>query len=224
MIKLSSSKRFIAEVIEDLNLSSMDYIDRVYSWIENALGVMDMAKYYCLKSEVVKIDNHRGLLPCDYRFLHSVWVTNGSERPTNASLGLAYVPVSSSPLVGRNYEGYPISNKKISIDGYHIHSDAPKAKVLVVYRAIPRDSEGYPMIPENAFVKEALMFYIIYRLALKGIQHPIIKVGDAIQRWETLYPRAANDVDWMTQSEYEEFTQMWNSPLLGNLVQDLYIS
>ena len=68
------------------------------------------------------------------------------------------------------------------------------------------------------------MFFIIYRLALKGIEHPIVKISDAMTQWNVLYPRASNDVDWMSQPEYEEFTQMWNSPLLGNLVQNLYIS
>ena len=80
------------------------------------------------------------------------------------------------------------------------------------------------MIPDNPFVFEALMFYIIYRLALKGIEHPIIKFDVAQQQWERLYPRAANDVNWMTPSEYTEFTSFWNSPYMGNMVNNLYIN
>lgn len=220
MIKLSSSKKFIAEVIEDLNLSSNDYIDRMYAWIEQGLGIMDMAKFYSMKTEIIDIVNYRGNLPCDYKFVHSVWAITGNTDNN----GLAYIPVSTSPLVGFNYKGYPVSNTKISIDGYYIHSDVIKGKVLLVYRAVPKDCDGYPMIPDNPFVKEALMFFIIYRLALKGIEHPIVKISDAMTQWNVLYPRASNDVDWMSQPEYEEFTQMWNSPLLGNLVQNLYIS
>lgn len=224
MIKLTSSKRFIAEIVEDLNLSTVDYIDRLYSWIEYGLGMMDMAKYYTLKSEIIQIDNYRGILPCDLVFVHSLWSTNGLGSNGNGGVNLAYIPVSTSPLVGFNHKGYPISTRKVSVDGYHIHSDVRKTKVLLVYRSLPKDCDGYPMIPDNPYVKEALMFFIIYRLALKGIAHPIIKIGDAMGKWEQLYPRASNDVNWMSQPEYEEFTQMWNSPLLGNIVQDLYIS
>lgn len=224
MIKLISSKRFIAETIEDLNLSSPDYLDRIYSWIEYGLGIMDMSKYYSLKSKWIEIKQHRGQLPCSYKYLHSFWDYNNSCRSSNNPYGLNYVPTSNSPLVGKDYIGYPVANRKISVDGEYIYSDVEKGKLLLIYRDIPKDEEGFPLVPDNPFVFEALLYFIIYRLALKGIEHPIIKYGDAFQQWERLYPRAANDVNWMALSEYEEFTQFWNSPYLGNMVKDLYIS
>lgn len=224
MIKFVSAKKVIAEIVEDLNLSSVDYIDRMYAWIERALGMMDMSKYYTLKAEFVDIDNYKGVLPCDVKFIHSLWETSNSYSVNNLRDNLSYIPVSTSPLVGFNHKGYPISTKKVSVDGYFIYSDIIKSKVLLIYRGIPKDCDGFPLVPDNPYVEEALMFYIIYRLALKGIEHPVVKIGDAMAQWNQLYPRASNDVNWFTQPEYEEFTQMWNSPLLGNMVQDLYIS
>ena len=221
MIKLTTSARFIGELLDDLNLSSGDYIDRLYAWIEYGLGMMNLAKYYTLKSTPVDIINHRGILPCDAQFIHSLWTMDLGASDIR---GLRYVQVSTSHLAGKQLKGYPISNNKISIDGYYIHSDAPKGKVIIVYRAIPRDDNGYPMIPDNPFVFEALNFYIIYRLALRGIEHPIIKFKDALQLWNDAYPRASNDVNWMTPSEYEEFTMFWNSPYMGNMVKQHYIS
>lgn len=221
MVKLTTSARFIGELLDDLNLSSGEHIDRFYAWIEYGLGMMGLSKYYSLRSQIVPIENHRGILPCDAHFIHSLWTMQPGMSDQS---GLQYINVSTSHLAGRQFKGYPISNNKVSIDGYHIHSDARKGKVLLVYRGIPRDDEGYPLIPDNPFVFEALNYYIIYRLALRGIEHPIIKFNDALTLWKDAYPRAANDVNWMTPSEYEEFTVFWNSPYMGNMVQQHYIS
>lgn len=223
MITFISSKRFIAEVLEDISLNSPDYMDRIYAWIEYGLGQMGMSKYYKFKSEVIEIDNHRGILPCDIKFIHSFWA-KGSGGCGCGTSGLTNIFISDNPMVGKDLQGYPRSNARINIDGYHVHSDIRKDKFLLLYKGVPKDKEGYPEVPDNPFVFEALTFYIIYRLALKGIEHPIIKMGDALQRWEKLYPRASNDVDWMDSSEMADFTAYWNSPYLGNIVEHLYIS
>lgn len=221
MIQLVTSKRFIGELLEDLNISSSDYVHRFYSWIEYGIGMMDLAKFYTHRAKVVEIKNHKGMLPCDTKFFHSMWV-EGTKPCGN--YGLSYIQLSTSPLVGKDFKGYPIANNKISIEGRFINSDKEKQKVLVVYRGVPKDEEGYPMIPDNPFVFEALNFYIIYRLGMKGVEHPLIKWSDAYQLWLQAYPRASNDVNWMTPAEYEEFTTFWNSPYMGNMVSQLYIS
>lgn len=223
MLKLITSARFIGETIEDLDLNTSDYVDRFYSWIEYGLGMMGLAKYYTFQSAVIEIENHRGNLPCDAKFVHSVW-TQGAKNTKSDKGTMEYVSTSNSPLVGRDFKDYPVSNRRISIDGSYIHSDVPKATVLLIYRGIPRDCDGYPMIPDNPFVFEALMYYIIYRLALKGVAHPTVSFESALQLWERMYPRAANDVNWMTPQEYEEFTSYWNSPYIGNIIENLYVS
>lgn len=222
MIKLITSARFIGELIDDLDISTSSYVNRFYSWIEYGLGMMDLSKYYSLQSRVVEIDNHRGELPCDAKFIHSIWTQGSGDIQTSNNYGMAYLQTGSSPLIGKNFKGYPVANTRISVDGYYINSDVKKAKVLVVYRGIPRDRDGYPMVPDNPLVFEALMYYIIYRLALRGVSHPVIDFNTALMMWERLYPRASNDVNWFTPSEYEEFTNFWNSPYIGNMVQQLY--
>ena len=107
---------------------------------------------------------------------------------------------------------------------YFINTDIENGNILLVYRAIPKDEEGYPMIPDNAFLTEALNYYIIHRLALKGIEHPLIKFNVAYQMWERLYPRAGNDIEWLSLPELEEFERMWTNPLLGNIRNNLYIN
>lgn len=224
MVKLITSARFIGETIDDLDLSTSDYIDRFYSWIEYGLGIMGLSKYYTLQSKVVEIDNFKGMLPCDAKFVHSVWTQGSNGYQNGGSYGMGYVSASTSPLVGRDFKDYPVSNRLITIDGYHVHSDVKKTKVLIIYRGIPRDCDGYPMVPDNPFVFEALMYYIVFRLAMRGVAHPVISFEMAKQLWEQMYPRAANDVNWMDHSEYEEFTSFWNSPYIGNIVEQLYTS
>ena len=216
-MKLISSKRFIAESIEDLPMDLSAYIHRFYSWIEYALGQMGLVKYYSLTHRVIDIENHRGELPCNFHFIHSAWIRG------NCNGGLSYLNLTGSPFIGE-LNSYTKSGNKGRIEDNYIYTDIDKGKILLVYRQIPKDDEGYPLIPDNPFLNEALMYYIIYRLALKGVEHPIIKFKDALNMWNTMYPRASNDIEWFTLPELEEFERSWTSILKGNLANNLYIN
>lgn len=216
-MKLISSKRFIAEAIEDLPMDLSGYIHRFYSWIEYALGQIGLVKYYKLTYKIIEIDNNRGELPCNYHFIHSAWIRSTADG------GLAYLNLTGSPFIGY-LTGYTESGNKGRIEDNYIYTDIKKGKILLMYREIPKDEEGYPFIPDNPFLNEALLYYIIYRLALKGVSHPTISFDKALQLWNTMYPRAGNDIEWFTLPELEEFERSWSYILKGNIANNLYIN
>lgn len=219
-MRLVSSKRIIAETIEDFPMDLSNYVDSFYRWIEYAIGQIGLVKYYTLTSTVIDIENHRGKLPCCLHFIHSAWI----RCSCNCNGGLGYLNLTGSPFVGHEINNYTKVGNKGSLDGNYINTDIKEGKILLVYRKMPKDDDGYPLVPDNAFLFEALTFYLIYRLAIKGIEHPIIKFGDALRRWEELYPRAGNDIEWFTLPELEEFRRMWTSSLKANTTENLYIN
>ena len=219
-MKLVSAKKFIGQTLENSPIDLTNYIRSFYDWIECALGQIGLVKYYTLTRKIIKIENHRGLLPCDNNFIHSAWI----RSTCGCKGGMVYLNITNSPFIGSCLDNYTRAGNKAAIEGNYINTDIENGNILLVYRAIPKDEEGYPMIPDNAFLTEALNYYIIHRLALKGIEHPLIKFNVAYQMWERLYPRAGNDIEWLSLPELEEFERMWTNPLLGNIRDNLYIN
>lgn len=221
MVKLISSKRIIAENIEDLNLDVSEYIDRVYAWIEYAMGTIGCVKAYPLAHKVLEVNDGVAELPCDLKYVHSAWIR--SNMCADGS-GIGYLSLTNSPFIGNNLVSQTNSGNMGSLDGNYLHTDFKKGNVLLVYRKIPKDKDGYPMIPDNPILFEALNFYIIYRLGFRGVKHPMISFEMAMQKWEQLYPRASNSIDWFTLPELEAFTRMWSIILSGHITDNLYIN
>lgn len=218
--KLISCKGFIGELMEDMNLDIIDYVDTVYRWIESAIEQVGAIKSFPLQYEVLEVKDWKTELPCNIKWFHSAW----TKCWENCNQGIGYLNVVDSPfMANRELMGrYNGTGNMARIDGSSLNVEFEKGHVLIIYRSIPRDSEGLPMIIDNAFLKEALGYYIIYRMILKGIKHPTLSFETALQLWNTMYPRASNDIDWFTLPELEEFTRMFSIILSGKITDNLY--
>jgi len=97
----------------------------------------------------------------------------------------------------------------------HLPHNLP-SNIIFLYKGLPCDAEGYPMVPKSAKTNEALRFWIIYNLGIMGYEHPVVKWNDALTLWEKNYPRAKNELNWMDAQEQQEFTEMWNTILIGD--------
>jgi hypothetical protein len=216
-MQLKSSKQVIGTLISDINLDISDIEHRLFEWIDMALDIMDITKHYVLQRDIIEIENGKGKLPCNMDNLHSIW-------GKSVCGGLQYINITGSPLVAERHDLYEMIGVLGSIDGNYLNTSFKKGKVLVIHKSPPKDCDGYPMIPVSAKLDEALMYYIIYRLALKGYKHPIITFELAYQQWNNLYVGAANDVEWFTLPELEEFSRLWGTIQLDSITDNLYIN
>lgn len=207
-IKLISSKELIGEIIEDFGVDKTDKVYRMYAWIERGLGIMGLVNYYKDKTTVIEVTDGRGEVPCEAKYVHSFWITSeNSNNPYN----LSYLPIKNTKLASK-----PIKGNNSRALGYinhnYLHTNFNDGLVLCYHKSIPKDKEGYPLIPDDDFVKEALPFFIIYKLSLSGYKHPVVDIETASNRWRQLYPAAANSVDWLDATDRLEFSEMWTNP------------
>lgn len=214
---LKSSKEVIAKFISDIDIDIADIEHRLFEWIDDALDIMDITKHYILKREVLEVENHKATLPCGLEFLHSIWSKSDCGE-------LAYINITGSPFVHLRSHAYPMNGVIGSIENNELTTSFRRGKILIIYKAKPVDCDGYPMIPKSAKLDDALMYYILYRLALKGIPHPVVSFEMAYQQWTNLYVGAANDVEWFTLPELEEFSRMWGTIQLDSTTDNLYIN
>jgi len=213
--KLISSKKVIAEMFSDFNIINSDFTGKAFRFIEKAICLMEIDTYYTRRVQKVLIEDFRGELPCDLKQL--VTVLDNINFPSR-------LPIKEGFTHNKAFRDVPLhpSRKGIIEDGY-IKTNYEEGEVFVMYLGIPKDKEGYPLLPDNEFVLEAIPFYIIQRLGYSGYVHPVISREEAEMKWEKLSPRARNSVNFPTIEEMQSFTEAMTNPLLGDYYNDLFI-
>jgi hypothetical protein len=222
-IKYKSIKNTIGRFIKEFNITDTTFSDDIPQWVEDAIGIMEVPNYYVPKYKLIKIEHYRGHLPCDIENIFGLWCTNSLSKTDNIN-NLERLIMQNNPLIGKNIKSYNDSNHYGSIDGRYVHTSFQKGYVYLVYKGMPLDCDGFPLVPDDPKVHEALQYYFIYRMSLSGYKHPVIDFTSALQLWEKKYPAAANNVNWMDRQDYQEFTEMWTNAILGDLHANNYIS
>ncbi len=71
----------------------------------------------------------------------------------------------NNPIVSKDcYNRCNKGGKTYSINREYIHTDIEQGCVRIVYKSIPTDEEGYPLIPNNEKFKEALKYHVLWQL------------------------------------------------------------
>lgn len=217
-----SIDKLTGRILNDFNITKQDLLtQRIADWVENAIEITDIQKYYKNKTELKTIENYKTRLPCGIKYLHSILVEG--KTCGCGSNGLALLKIRNNPLIGSVLKLDYHNIKYGTINGNFLHTTFTNDFVIFVYKGIPYDEKGFPLVPQNAKLIEALEYYLIYRLSLSGYKHPVIDIDRAYKMWEHLYPKAANDVNWFDLTEYQEFTEMWNNLKIGDLANQYYL-
>ena len=223
LINYISIKATIGRFIKEFGLESTAYTEDMPEWVEDAVEVIGIPNYYVTRYYLGKVNSYRCKLPCDILNLFGIYVTD-TLSTTDKPETLKRLFLRNSPLFG-NKGGYMTTEGASygSISGGYLQTSFETGQVYMIYKGIPVDSEGFPLVPKDAKFAEALRYYFIYRMSLSGYKHPVIDFKTAYQMWEKLYPAAGNSINWMDLQEYQEFTEMWTNPILGDLNANNYI-
>jgi hypothetical protein len=221
-MKLLSTKNQIGLIVQNMGADILAYKHLFPQWFEDAISIIGIPNYYVIRKEFIQIEGNKGLLPCDMEHLHSVWLANETIAHVGENNNLIPVIIRDNPLIGSQLLGNIGNTIYADIDGRYIYSTVEKAKFLIVFKGMPLDDEDFPMIPDDADFRMALEYYIIYRLGILGYTHPVLDFKTVYQLWEKHYPRAGNSINWMDLQEYQNFTDMWTNPILGDIRKTAY--
>lgn len=156
-----SSKEVISKVYRDLNLKD-DVNDRwqdFIEWIGEAMEYLHIEATLCRKVVEVSIEGNRGRLPCDFYLEGQIRNCLISTPQSQATWDFT----DTFPHSGQfsQYIEYP-----------YINTSFTEGTITMEYLAFPIDSENFPLIPDNQYVREALFWYIFMKLILGGFTHP----------------------------------------------------
>lgn len=214
-MNLISAEVLIGEFLQDYNMNSSDFISRLNRHIVRGIELMDIDTYFKRCVTKITIEEERGVLPCNIKYLEAMFLNIGTtphriDYSNNDLTELDFItediPVYSDAYIQENI---------VTIRAY-------EGECWVVYRGLPIDKKGYVLMPDDAWLMEALKMFLVLQLGYSGYKHKVIGIDTADVKWNDLYPRARNSVNFPTIQEMQNYTEMWNNPLKGDWFNGLF--
>lgn len=191
----------IRQIMDDLLADDMMKglsLERAVNYAVEFIRVVGLPNAFEEKVEKIKIENHRGVLPCDFYEVVQVKDCKGLEYLSTET------PFDSRVLL------------TYKIQGNVIITSVKETELLFAYRAHKVDADGFPMIPDNGSFPRALELYIQKRYFT--ILFNSGKVSrDVLQNTQQEYAfyvgQASNDLVRLSIDQMQSLTNMWTSLL-----------
>lgn len=201
-----SIKQVIDNILDHPMLRDLSF-ERAVDYTVSFQRIVGMPRSYMEKTDVVEIDSHRGLLPCDVDSI--VQVRTYGECDHNHKVFRH--TTDSFHMSGDSHSSYDLTYK---IQGNIIFTSIKDGKIEIVYRAIAVDSEGYPMIPDNSSYINALELYIKKKrftiLFDEGKISPQV-FNQVCQDYAWAVGQAQSDLIRPSLDEMQAITNSWNT-------------
>jgi hypothetical protein len=233
-----SSKNVIAKIFRDLRINDEGWVLDAMEWIGEALEYIGHVSISERKALEVTMDSHKAALPVDlvdiiqveyagkplpygtdvtgYDLPNADSTTSMSPNGTNGEVFTAAyttdvnnVSNNQSGLTKRSTRDSVYRGDYYIINNGSIQTSFPKGTIKIHYTAYPTDTDGYPMVPDNIYVKQALEWYVLRQMLMGGYAHPLFSWEVADQKWGQYCISAQNDLAFPSVDKVESFKNMW---------------
>ena len=222
-----SIKEIVSRVTRHPLLKDFD-LEQAIQYTSDFIRKFGFPNMYEDKEAVVDIKDYRGLLPCDC--VSIVQVKNCLTNRCMKAMTDSFYPKSGGEIRHRRpfinkpqhfsyptsvvYGEVPYDESSFKTQGNIIHTTLRNGKVLIAYKAIPLDDDGFPLLIDNGIFLVALELYIKKQLFL--VLFETGKVQSAvIQNVQQDYAWAAgqlqSELTMPSISEMESMQRMWTA-------------
>lgn len=202
-MKLISSQVMEAILQSDYGIETEDYVHRYPDWISDALDIIDIKGLKLNQISKLSRKGNTITLPCDKGDLDSLLIKDNCN--------VSYLKITNFKPPCSCFNGSFNNQYSAYFTDYNRLESNYEGDIYAAYITRKQDVYGNPMIPDNAEVKQAIGYYILYKMCMTGYEHKTINFQSAYQLWEKHYPRASNDINWMNSQEQNEFANMWTN-------------
>lgn len=194
----TSIKPVIGKILRNTRLQDMTYADDFIEWIGEGLNFMLVRWRLNQRTHVATIKNHSAPLPCGLQTLNGVIYQGARLRLGTGQIDVRVQPFTAETDVSSyfqhdtevtpedvNDQNYIMTRglnvkqiQSIVINDFyqlqynHIKTSFKEGEVVLLYRKLDTDSEGYPLIPDLEEAREGLFWYVCSRLVFTGYKLP----------------------------------------------------
>lgn len=182
-------------------------LEQAVQYTVDFLGIFGMPKLYQDKEEVIHIEDFRGRLPCDLISINQI---------KDCKSGVCIRSMTDN-FMPREYHdsntGYKFSQEMtFKTQGQILFTSFKTGDVLVSYKTIPTDKDGYPMLIDNAVFLKALETYIkkeVFTILfdMGKIQQAVLQ--NAQQQYAWLAGQLQSEFTIPSISEMESIKRSW---------------
>lgn len=157
-IQYTSIRRVLDNLLDHPLLADVT-LEQVVRHTLRFISLHGYSKLYQDREAEVEIKEFRGVLPCDLIGIKQV-------KDCKTGICLNSMTDSFSPTDRINYtpsptlSSIPATEQSFKTQGRVIFTSFPEGKVLVAYKAIPVDEDGFPLLIDNETYLAALEAYI----------------------------------------------------------------
>ena len=161
----------VEEILERL-YSKIDYDQEVdfgmfLEWVADALDIIGTIPMYQECQIELEIENYRAKLPCNMIQIHSVYDKRRGE-PLIASTGAFHPPLHIEPdTTVSDSNNFKAFTPFYAVKAGYIYPGYNEGEVIINYYSIPTDDHGYPLIPNDTKVKNAIVSYVAYKIGYR---------------------------------------------------------
>lgn len=193
-------------LLKDVNM------EQAVQYCVDFIHIFGLPDMYQDKEIKVPIHKFRGELPCDLISINQV-------KDTCSNICLRSMTDSFFPdcyergrkVIG--YIGYP-DELTFKVQNHIIFTSFEEGEVLVSYKAIPVDDDGFPLIPDNPTYHKALELYIKVEVFTILFDQGKIR-GDVLNHTEQQYAWRAgqltSEYNIPSESEMESICRSWTT-------------
>ncbi len=159
-MKYVNMNQVISRIYRNLNLTEDIRFEDAKIWAYEVLRLVNVTPQYQINVVELEIVDYKAELPCDLNQIIMV---------TKDGFGMKYRPAEpfyNTFVIENNYIPCNYENN-YDIRYPYIHTNFTDTHIILSYTSFVLDDDGYPMIPDNELLHQA-MFWYIYKMLLLG--------------------------------------------------------
>ena len=232
--KFISSKEVIGKVFRDLKPKDSSWTMDAVEWIGEALDFIGYHGAFEKKVDTVTVSSHKAMIPCDLYTLIQVeyngqalvfgtdtagYDTDRTTAAVPATQGTVHTSAvfQTNPTDDSSSPAFTLQTTSASnygtdyylLNAGYIVTSFEEGTLKLHYTAYPTDGDGFPMVPDNIYVKQALEWYIIRQMMMGGYIHPVFNWQVADQKWGHYCVAAGNDLAFPSIDKMETMKNMF---------------
>lgn len=203
-----SSKYVIAKIYRDLGLDDSNYIYDFIEWFGEALDFIGSSSQFVLQNEDLVVADYKAPIPSNFVSLKQLQYNN----PENDCWELIeYNPSNFFEIEDNCPNKNVVTEESFSLNPNYILTSFETGDIKISYKSFPTDEEGFPLVPDNQYFKEALFWYCYKKMLLRGhaprSQEMSYEYAD--HKWKFYCSGARNKANYPDISGYQRFREIW---------------
>lgn len=226
-MKTVSSKNIISKVFRDFGNENTSFVHDAIEWIGETLERIGTTVMYTNSVCTLEVKCHKACIPPNSESIVAIsYMGKRLRRGSNQrSVGFVTEKIEphtewvQQPLLSGNNQALANMNNTLFPFVFHtshyydlnpgyIITSFEEGKIDVYHKAFPIDDNGFPMVWDNVYVREACMWGIISKMLMSGQQHPVINYDRAVSEHER-FIMLSRTADFPNIDDMERFRNMW---------------